>query len=120
MKKIAYLALTLTLMITLVACNQNEVTGYVGLNAEIVSINSELKGFTVKSLDHNSVLGDKCYINLEGDNVYYIYADNQTLETQDLEYSDFMVGDAITIDTAKVEHKCALARRIQLITQRIK
>ena len=120
MKKIVSLMLAFTLIITLVACNQNEIKSYAGLNAEIIAINSELKGFTVKSLNDGSALGEKCYINLENDDVYYIYADNQTGETQDLEYSDFIVGDVITIDTDKVENKYALATQIQLITQRIK
>ena len=120
MKKVASLALAFALMITLIACSQKEAKSYAGLNAEIIAINSDLKGFTVKSLDNDTVLGGQCYVNLESDDVYYIYTDNETGETQNLKYSDFIVGDEITIDTDKIENKCTLATRVQLITQRIK
>ena len=117
MKKIIGLVITLILLTALVSCNQKNGTSYVGLNAEIIAINSELRGFTVKG--DGTVLGEKCYINLEGDDIYYIYADNETGETQYLEYSDFIEGDIITVDTDTVENKCALATRIQLLTQRL-
>ena len=119
MKKILSLFIMLTLIMIIVGCKQNSDESYIGLNAEIININSDLKGFTVKVMDDNE-LGEKCYINLENEDVYFIYANNETNETQDLEYSDFVVGDIITIDTDKVENKSALAKRIQLITQRIK
>ena len=121
-KTILLLIVTITLIIS-VACENkptksNQVSGYSGLNAEIVEINSELDGFVVKSLDENSVLGEKCYIGLSHDDVYYIYADNETAETIFLIYDDFVVGDVITIDTNSVENNYALASKIQLLTQR--
>ncbi|KAF5060383.1 hypothetical protein DSECCO2_326220 [anaerobic digester metagenome] len=93
-------------------------TGFVGLNAEILEINTQLKGFVVKSLDGNSILGEKCYISCESDDIYYIYADNETGETKLLTYYDFWVGDKITVDINTVENKFSLTSRVQLITQR--
>jgi len=93
-------------------------TRFVGLNAEILEINTQLKGFVVKSLDENSILGEKCYISCESDDIYYIYADNETGETKLLTYYDFRVGDKITVDVNTVENKFRLTSRVQLITQR--
>lgn len=110
--------LALTIMgFSISACGTKE-SGYVGLNAEILEINTELKGFVVKSLDKNSVLGSKCYISCESDDIYYIYADNETGETQDLSYDDFIVGDEITVDIKSVENNYSMTSRVQLITQR--
>lgn len=109
----------LSLIVGLTACGMSKDTTYIGLNAEILEINTELKGFVVKSLGDNSILGEKCYISCENPEVYYIYSDNKSSETQDLTYKDFMVGDHITVDVQSVENSCTLTSRIQLLTQRL-
>lgn len=91
---------------------------HIGVNAEILEISKEVKGFVVKALGPGNILGEKCYINCESEDVYFIYADNITGETIDLEFEDFMVGDQITVDVKKAENKYALTSRVQLLTQR--
>lgn len=92
--------------------------GYVGVNAEILEVNDFVKGFTVKSLDANSILGEKFYVNCEGPDIYFIYVNNETGEVSDITYSDFLVGDEISIDFKSMENKYTLAKRVQLETQR--
>ena len=72
----------------------------------------------VKSLGENSVLGESCYINCESEDVYFIFADNNTGDTLDLSFDDFVVGDIITVDVNKVENNYALTSRVQLLIQR--
>lgn len=109
----------LSLIIGLTACGASKKVAYAGVNAEILEINTELKGFVVKSLNDNSILGEKCYISCENPEVYYIYADNKSGETQDLTYEDFIVGDYITVDVQSVENSYTLTSRVQLLTQRL-
>lgn len=82
-------------------------------------INTELKGFVVKSLDDNSIQGEKCYISCEKSEANYIYSDNESGETQNLTYEDFVVGDHITVDIQSVENSYTLTSRVQLLTQRL-
>lgn len=117
MKKLVAIISLVTMVFSLSACAAKEVT-HDGVNAEILEINTALKGFIVKSLDEDSILGEKCYISCENDDVYYIYADNETGETEDLSYNDFIVGDEITVDVKSVENNYSLTSRVQLITQR--
>ncbi len=118
MKKILSIAILIVLSFTISACNKAENTVYVGVNAEILEIIDEVQGFVVKGLDKDSMLGEKCYINCESPDMYFIYADNETEEVTDLNYNDFEVGDEITVDIKSVENKCALTSRVQLISQR--
>lgn len=117
MRKLAVLLFLAIAALGFSACGAKE-TARVGVNAEILEINTELKGFVVKSLDENSVLGHRCYINCESYDMYYVYADNETGELQDLSYDDFVVGDKITVDIKSVENTCCISSRVQLITQR--
>ncbi len=89
-----------------------------GVNAEILEISGELNGFVVKGLDDNSILGEKCYINCESPDIYFLYANNGNGEIIDLKFDDFIVGDKITVDIKSVENKYALTSRVQLLTQR--
>ncbi len=118
MKKILAILTILMIMTSFTGCGNNKDVIHAGLNAEILEINTELKGFVVKSLDKNSILGEKCYISCENDEVYYIYVDNETGETEDLTYEDFKVGDEITVDVESVENNYSLTSRVQLLTQR--
>ncbi len=119
MKKALVIIATLVCIIfTMSACGSKEVT-HVGVNAEILEINTELKGFVVKSLDDDSILGEKCYVSCESEELYYLYVDYDTSEITDLSYSDFTVGDHITVDVISVENKYTVTSRIQLLTQRL-
>lgn len=117
MKNVVMIIVAILSLLLFTGCNDSQIT-YVGVNAEIIEISSEFNGFVVKGLDKNSILGEKCYINCENPSVYFIYANNDTGKTMDLEFNDFIVGDEITVDINSVENKYALTSRVQLLTQR--
>ncbi|MEW8974013.1 MAG: hypothetical protein AB2375_07445 [Tissierellaceae bacterium] len=118
MKKIAYIIGMVIIILSMSACSKTKDITYMGVNAEILEISGELNGFVVKGLDDDSILGEKCYINCEAPDIYFVYVDNDTEEVSDLKFDDFIVGDKITVDIKSVENKYALASRIQLLTQR--
>ncbi len=108
----------LVLLICASCSSKNEVVAHHGVNAEILEISKELKGMVVQSLDDNSVLGEKCYINCEDEKTYFNYVNFNTGDVIDLKFEDFVVGDEITVDVNSVENKYALTSRVQLVTQR--
>lgn len=91
---------------------------HVGVNAQILEISSEVKGMVVKPLDDQSILGEKCYINCENEDTYFVHVDNKTKEATDLSFDELKVGDKITVDVNTVENKYALTSRVQLLTKR--
>lgn len=119
MKKILLMILATILLLSITACDNNEsnVT-HMGVNAEILEISKFVNGIVVKGLDDKSILGEKCYINCEDKDVYFIYVDNISGKTTDLQFEDLVVGDKITVDVKSVENKYALTSRVQLLTQR--
>ncbi|WP_148556604.1 hypothetical protein TPDSL_25610 [Terrisporobacter petrolearius] len=117
MKKI--LIVTIAIMpLILTACGNKKEVGYVGVNAQILEISKEVKGMVVKPSDDESILGKKCYINCENPETSFVYVDNKTGKTTDLNFDKLKVGDKITVDVKNVENKCALTSRVQLLTQR--
>lgn len=108
----------IVLLLSMTACGNNKDVTYVGVNAEILEISKVVKGIVVKGLDDNSILGEKCYINCESPDVYFIYVDNISGKTTDLQFEDLVVGDKITVDVKSVENEYALTSRVQLLTQR--
>lgn len=118
MKKTLSIATIVIILFTMSACSRSDDVSYGGVNAEILEISNELQGFVVKGLDSDSVLGDKCYINCESPDMYFVYVDFETEEVTELNYNDFEVGDKITVDIKTVENKYALTSRVQLLTQR--
>lgn len=116
MKRIFIFFLVVPLLF-MTSCSNDVETLHV-VNAEILEISNFVKGMVVKGLDNNSILGDKCYINCENPEVYFIYVDYDTGEVTDIEFEDLKVGDRITVDVKSVENKYALAYRVQLLTQR--
>ena len=82
-------------------------------------MSKELHGFAVKGLGEDSILSERCYINCEVEDIYFIYVNNETREIIDLKYNDLKAGDKITVDIKSVENKYALTYRVQLKTQRM-
>jgi uncharacterized lipoprotein YehR (DUF1307 family) len=118
MKKLLLIIISIILLLSLTACDNDKDVVYVGVNAEILEISKYVKGIVVKGLDNNSILGENCYINCESSDVYFIYADNISGKTTDLKFEDLVVGDKITVDVKSVENNYSLTSRVQLITQR--
>lgn len=117
MKKILIVFISI-IFISLVGCSNKEEVTHVGVNAQILEISSEVKGMVVKPLDEQSILGEKCYINCENEDTYFIYVDDKTEEITDLSFDELKVGDKITVDVNTVENKCTLTSRVQLLTER--
>lgn len=117
MKKTFLIVIAFVLLISITACCKNEDITHMGVNAEILEISSQVKGMVVKGLDNNSMLDEKCYINCENPDTYFIYVDNNTGEIRNLSFTDLSVGDKITVDIKKVEDKYALTLRVQLLEQ---
>jgi catabolite regulation protein CreA len=118
MKKVLLVIMSIILLLSITACGNNKDVTHVGVNAEILEVSKHVKGIVVKGLDDNSILGEKCYINCESSDVYFVYADNISGKTTDLQFEGLVVGDKITVDVKSVENKYALTSRVQLITQR--
>ncbi|GAA0720074.1 hypothetical protein GCM10008905_08890 [Clostridium malenominatum] len=118
MKRVLLMIMLIILLFSITACSNNKDITYVGVNAEILEISNVIKGIVVKGLDNNSILGEECYVNCEGPDVYFIYVDNTSSEVADIQFEDLVVGDKITVDVKSVENKYALTSRVQLLTQR--
>jgi len=117
LKKVLLMMFVIILLL-ITACSNNEDVTHGGVNAEILEISNVLKGIVVKGLDNNSILGEKCYINCEGPDVYFVYVENTSEEVTEIQFEDLVVGDKITVDVKSVENKYALTSRVQLLTQR--
>ena len=104
--------------LSLTACTNKEEITHVGVNAQIIEISKEVKGMVVKFLDDEENLTEKCYINCEDPETYFIYVDNKTNKTINLSFDELKVGDKITVDIKSIENKYALTSRVQLLTQR--
>ena len=100
------------------ASNLEEGATHYGVNAKIIWINPELRGFVVKSLDNNSELGEKCYLGLESEDILFQYVDFKTGDIKNISYEDFSIGDEITldIDSNTVINNYTVPYRIQLLS----
>lgn len=123
-KKSMFLFILLLVSLVTAGCSKisevkDEATHY-GVNAKIIWINSELKGFVVEGLDNDSVLGEKCYVGLEDESIELLYVDYETGKTHKIAYEDFAVGDEITLDINidSVKNKYTVPFRVQLVTQK--
>ena len=116
------LAVILSLaVVTTASCASSKKVSYGSVNAEIIELTYGIKGMVVKGLDTDSILGEATYVSCESAKL--LYADYATGELLDLEFEDFMVGDAVLIDIdAKyvelISDGVTVTSRVQLSTQR--
>ena len=99
-----------------------------GLNAEIIEIDSANRILYVKDIDkQDKVFGDRCAIDcsyaISQDNLIYVNYDDPN-DARTIEFDDFEVGDAIIIgmydsEKEKAFNGSAIAEQIQLGTQRL-
>lgn len=113
MKRLIGVTVILVVLLSICACNNKKTTTYIGLNAEILEMGNQVKGMVVKGLDNNSILGEKCYINCENKQTYFIEVING--KPVNITFNDLSVGDMITVDINKVEDKYASTSRVQLL-----
>ncbi len=86
-------------LLTLIGCvDKTDKIKQIGVNAEIIEINSQQKTILVKGLDENSILGDKCYVNCT--NADYVEVIDE--EPTKITFDDLNVGDKITVDVTAV------------------
>lgn len=112
MKKLVILMVIVSVFCFLTDCGKKDEPMHLGVNAEILEINKQVKGIVVKSLDTDSVLGDKCYVNCENQDTKFIEVING--EVLHIKFSDLSVGDRITVDVGKVEDKYTATKHLQL------
>ena len=74
--------------------------GFSGVNAVILEIDKEDQTMTVKGIDENSVIGDKCILIWEAD-PFITVATNS--EPKCLSLDDFSVGDYVVLVISEVQ-----------------
>ena len=128
MKKRKFLiVMTITVIcLALSGCKEENVE-HLGLNAEIIEIDSENQMLSVKDLDDAGVFGDKCAIDcseaIAQDKI--LYCNYETDEVKEISFSDLQLGDEIilNIDQTELEQigkgEAIKANQIQLGTQRL-
>lgn len=112
MKKIVIVIFIVFTVCFLNACAKKDEPMHMGVNAEILEINKQVKGIVVRSLDKDSVLGDICYVNCENQDTNFIEVTNG--EPLKIKFSDLSVGDRITVNVSKVEDKHTETKHLQL------
>ena len=127
MKKVISLLCTLVLVIGLAGCGKDtEDVLHLGLNAEIVEIDTAKQIIYVADTSNTEVFGEKCGINcselIVPNNI--IYADYDTSEVSDIKFSDLQIGDAVIVNAYESQLKGVSegiinVEQIQLATQRL-
>lgn len=127
MKKVISLLCTLVLVIGLTGCGKDtEDVLHLGLNAEIVEIDTAKQIVYIADTSKEGVFGEKCGINcydlIVPNNI--IYVDYDTSEVFDIKFSDLQIGDAVIVNAYESQLKGVLdgiinVEQIQLATQRL-
>lgn len=127
MKKVISLLCTLVLVIGLTGCGKDtEDVLHLGLNAEIVEIDTAKQIVYIADTSKEEVFGEKCGINcydlIVPNNI--IYVDYDTSEVFDIKFSDLQIGDAVIVNAYESQLKGVLdgiinVEQIQLATQRL-
>lgn len=127
MKKVISLLCTLVLVIGLTGCGKDtEDVLHLGLNAEIVEIDTAKQIVYIADTSKEEVFGEKCGINcydlIVPNNI--IYVDYDTSEVFDIKFSDLQIGDAVIVNAYESQLKGVSdgiinVEQIQLATQRL-
>lgn len=127
MKKVILLLSILVLAIGLTSCGKDtDDVLHLGLNAEIVEIDTAKQIIYVADTSNTEVFGEKCGIHCSDlivpDNI--IYVDYDTSEVTDIKFADLQIGDAVTINAYDSQLEGVLdgiinVEQIQLATQRL-
>lgn len=123
MKKKFMLYMIISIMlISFTSCKNDDVISIAGLDAKIVQISKNVKGFEVQILNDEEI-GDFVYVNCNKEDIVYVYANYSTNEADLINFSDFNIGDEIII-TAEISKDNIKAKNIypthiQLGTQRL-
>ena len=125
MKKLIALVLVLVCVLALSACKQEDIL-HLGINAEIVEIDTDNQIVYVVDCGEEQVLRAKCAIDCQEliENQEIIYVDYTTNEVSNIQFADLAVGDKITINAYESHLNCVAdsiitVEQIQLATQRL-
>lgn len=127
MNKFIAVVLSLVCVLTLSACNQedNEDILHLGINAEIVEIDTEKQIVYIVDYGEEKVFGVKCAIDCKEliADQEIIYVDYNTEKVSLIQFSDLAVGDMVTINAYEsqlngVADGMIEVEQIQLATQR--
>jgi hypothetical protein len=121
-RKIILFITLVIILISITSCKADDKVDIIGLNAKIVQISQNIKGFVVQVLDDERI-GDYVYVNCNAEDIAFLYVDYETQELAEINYSDFIIGDEIkitaTIYKEDIKNKNIYASQIQLGTQRL-
>lgn len=127
MKKVISLICILVLAIGLTGCGKDtEDVLHLGLNAEIVEIDTAKQIVYIADTSKEGVFGEKCGINcydlIVPNNI--IYVDYDTSEVSNIKFSDLQIGDAVIVNAYESQLKGVSdgiinVEQIQLATQRL-
>lgn len=101
MKKLRYIFELLIVATVLISCNSQEETKHLGIDAEIVSIDTDGKILTVKDLSDNGIFGEASKIDCKDSDIIYCNYKSQELKT--INFEDLIVGDDIILEINESE-----------------
>jgi len=93
-------AAVLCLSTALMTNPKDKEIGFSGVNAVILEIDKENQTMTVKGIDENSVIGDKCILTWEADPFVTVATNSKPMR---LSLDDFSVGDYVVIFIGEVQ-----------------
>ena len=112
-------------LFSLSACKQEDVL-HIGINAEIVDIDTDNQVVYVADYGEEKVFGMKCAIDCQKliEDQEIIYVDYDTEKVSLIQFSDLVVGDKVTINVYEsqlnsVSDDTFEVEQIQLATQRL-
>lgn len=127
MKKLIAVVLTLVCVLSLAACKQeeNEDILHLGINAEIVEIDTVNQIVYVVDYGEDDIFGAKCAIDCKKliTDKEIIYVDYETEAVSLIQFSNLVVGDKVTINAYEsqlngISDGIIEVEQIQLATQR--
>lgn len=128
MKKIIALVLAIACILTISACNQkeNEDILHLGINAEIVEIDTDNQIVYIVDFGEEKVFGARCGIDCKQLIIdqEILYVDYDTEEVSLIQFADLAIGDKVTINAyesqlASINDGVIEVEQIQLATQKL-
>ena len=128
MKKIIVLVLAIACILTISACNQkeNEDILHLGINAEIVEIDTDNQIVYIVDFGEEKVFGARCGIDCKQLIIdqEILYVDYDTEEVSLIQFADLAIGDKVTINAyesqlASINDGVIEVEQIQLATQKL-
>ena len=128
MKKIIALVLAIACILTISACNQkeNEDILHLGINAEIVEIDTDNQIVYIVDFGEEKVFGARCGIDCKQLIIdqEILYVDYDTEEVSLIQFADLAIGDKVTINAYEsqldsINDGVIEVEQIQLATQKL-